>query len=89
MKQMTDAFSQYHPLVNFLFFALVLVYSMALMHPVCLAISLAAAICYAVELTGRRAVRLSVRVALPVLVLYIFMGKYLISGQMSGAVTAS
>ena len=26
---------------------------------------------------------------LPVLVLYIFMGKYLISGQMSGAVTAS
>ena len=27
--------------------------------------------------------------ALPVLVLYIFMGKYLISGQMSGAVTAS
>ena len=25
----------------------------------------------------------------PVLVLYIFMGKYLISGQMSGAVTAS
>ena len=66
---MTDAFSQYHPLVNFLFFTLVLVYSMALMHPVCLAISLAAAICYAVELTGRRAVRLSVRVALPVLVL--------------------
>lgn len=27
--------------------------------------------------------------ALPVLILYIFMGKYLISGQMSGAVTAS
>ena len=31
----------------------------------------------------------SLILALPVLVLYIFMGKYLISGQMSGAVTAS
>ena len=27
--------------------------------------------------------------ALPMLIIYIFMGKYLISGQMSGAVTAS
>ena len=66
---MKDAFSQYHPLVSFLFFGLVLGYSMALMHPACLAISLAAAACYAVQLTGRRAARLSVRVALPVLVL--------------------
>ena len=32
---------------------------------------------------------LTMILALPVLVLYIFMGKYLISGQMSGAVTAS
>ena len=37
---MGDAFSRYHPLVNFLFFALVLAYSMVLMHPVCLAVSL-------------------------------------------------
>ncbi len=66
---MKDAFSQYHPLVNFLFFGLVLGYSMALMHPVCLTISLAAAVCYAVQLTGRRAARLSVRVVLPVLAL--------------------
>ena len=41
---MNDAFSRYHPLVNFLFFTLVLVYSMVLMHPVCLAVSLAGAI---------------------------------------------
>lgn len=66
---MKDTFSQYHPLVNFLFFGLVLGYSMALMHPVCLTISLAAAVCYAVQLTGRRAARLSVRVVLPVLAL--------------------
>lgn len=47
------------------------------------------------ELTGTMASEFNVQMAgslilaLPVLVLYIFMGKYLISGQMSGAVTAS
>ena len=47
------------------------------------------------ELAGTRAAEFNVQMAgslilaLPVLVLYIFMGKYLISGQMSGAVTAS
>lgn len=29
---MSDTFSRYHPVVNFLFFALVLVFSMVLMH---------------------------------------------------------
>ena len=54
---MGDAFSRYHPLVNFLFFALVLAYSMVLMHPVCLAVSLTGALVYAGELGGRRALR--------------------------------
>ena len=35
-----DAFSGYHPTINFLYFALVLLFSMCLMHPVYLAISL-------------------------------------------------
>ena len=52
---MGDAFSRYHPLVNFLFFALVLAYSMVLMHPVCLAVSLLGALLYAGQLEGRRA----------------------------------
>lgn len=66
---MNDAFSRYHPLVNFLFFTLVLVYSMVLMHPVCLAVSLAGAIWYAVVLNGPKAVRFSLKVTLPVLLL--------------------
>lgn len=47
------------------------------------------------ELAGTMAAEFNVQMAgslllaLPVLVLYIFMGKYLISGQMNGAVTAS
>ena len=66
---MNDAFSRYHPLVNFLFFTLVLVYSMVLMHPVCLAVSLTGAIWYAVVLNGPKAVRFSLKVTLPVLLL--------------------
>ena len=66
---MGDAFSRYHPLVNFLFFALVLAYSMVLMHPVCLAVSLTGALVYAGELGGRRALAGHLRFALPVLLL--------------------
>ena len=68
---MGDAFSRYHPLVNFLFFALVLAYSMVLMHPVCLAVSLLGALLYAGQLEGRRALSRHLRVALelPVLLL--------------------
>ena len=66
---MGDAFSRYHPLVNFLFFALVLAYSMVLMHPVCLAVSLAGALVYAGELGGRRALAGHLKFALPVLLL--------------------
>ena len=66
---MGDAFSRYHPLVNFLFFALVLAYSMVLMHPVCLALSLAGALVYAGELGGRRALAGHLKFALPVLLL--------------------
>ena len=34
-----DAFAGYHPCVNFIFYALVLVFSMCLMHPAYLAVS--------------------------------------------------
>ena len=66
---MGDANSRYHPLVNFLFFALVLAYSMVLMHPVCLAVSLTGALVYAGELGGRRALAGHLKFALPVLLL--------------------
>ena len=41
-----DAFSGYHPTINFLYFALVLLFSMCLMHPVYLLISLTGALTY-------------------------------------------
>lgn len=41
-----DAFSTYHPAVNFLYFGIVLLVTMCVMHPVYLAVSLFSALCY-------------------------------------------
>ena len=64
-----DTFSGFHPAVNFIFFALVLVFSMCFMHPVCLLISLVSSALYAIRLNGEKAVRLSLRWFLPMLLL--------------------
>ena len=64
-----DAFSGFHPAVNFIYFALVLVCTMFFMHPVSLLISLAGALVYAVYLGGRKAVRFSLRIMLPMMLL--------------------
>ena len=49
-----SAFSQYHPAVSFLYFALVLVFTMFLMHPAYLALSLAGAFLWLTGLKGGR-----------------------------------
>jgi len=65
-----DTFSSYHPLVNFLYFGLVLVFSMTFMHPVCLVISLLCAASYSIYLNGRKAVRFSLLCMLPVFIIF-------------------
>lgn len=65
--QNKDAFSGYHPLVNFLFFALVLGATMVFMHPVSLCISLAGALVYSIYLKGWR--RGSLPVLLPMMLM--------------------
>lgn len=64
MKQQ-DAFSGYHPLVNFLCFALVLAFTMFLTHPVAQTISLASALVCAGTLNGGAALRRSLLWLLP------------------------
>ena len=64
-----DTFSSYHPLVNFLFFAMVLVFSMCFMHPVCLVISLGSATAYNLYLKGRKGLRFSLAFLLPMMLL--------------------
>lgn len=64
-----DTFSGYHPLVNFLYFGLVIGFSMFFMHPVCLLISFVSAIAYHINLNGKGSVLFLVRYALPLMLL--------------------
>ena len=66
---MKDSFSSYHPLVNFLFFAEVLGFSMFLLHPLCLGISLVCAVGYDIYLNGRKAVGFCLKGILPMMVI--------------------
>lgn len=67
--QSRDTFSSYHPIINFLYFALVLAFSMFFMHPLSLAISLLCAMIYSSYLNGRRAVRFQLLYLLPLILL--------------------
>lgn len=62
-----DAFSGYHPLIHILYFGLVLLFPMFLMHPVILCISLGSAIAYSVTLHGGKALRFGLLYMLPLL----------------------
>ena len=64
-----DTFSGYHPVINLFFFVLVLAFAMILMHPVCLCISLAAALCCSLTLGGKKAVRSSLVLLFPMAVM--------------------
>ena len=64
---MRDSFSAYHPVVNFLYFTLVLLFSMFFMHPVCLGISLLCAFIYSVYLNGKKALSFNLKYMLPML----------------------
>ncbi len=65
----TDTFSSFHPVISFLFFGLVLVFSMFVTHPVCVAITLGSSVAYSVYLKGRGAVRLALAGLLPLILL--------------------
>lgn len=60
-----NEFKSYHPAVNFLYFAAVLLFSMFLLNPVTLLISLVCFVSYSVMLNGKRAVRFSLLCLLP------------------------
>ena len=64
-----DTFSSCHPVINFLYFALVLLVTMFCLHPVILGLSLAGSVVYAVYLNGQRAVRFSLAFLLPMMLL--------------------
>ena len=64
-----DTFSHYHPIINMLYFVLVMGCAMVLTHPICLVLSLSCALTYAIYLNGKKAVRFNVLYMLPFLVI--------------------
>lgn len=73
VTQTKDTFSSYHPTVNFLYFGLVLLFSMCFMNPVCLLISVSSAFCYAITLNGRKAVKFTLVFLLPMMLMAAFL----------------
>ena len=71
--EMRDRFAKYHPLVNFLYFALVIGFSMVLIHPLAQGISLVCACLYAVQTEGKKAVFFTLKWCLPIMLLTAFM----------------
>ena len=69
MTDNKDAFSDFHPIVNFIYFGFVLAFAMICMHPICLAISFLCASLYSVYLNGKKAARFTLAYMLPMLVL--------------------
>ncbi|MBR0598275.1 energy-coupling factor transporter transmembrane component T [Sinanaerobacter chloroacetimidivorans] len=62
---MKDTFATYHPIINFMFFAAVISFSMFFLHPVLLGISVVAAFTYSIYLNGRKAVKFNLLYLLP------------------------
>lgn len=64
-----NEFKTYHPIVNFTYFTFVIGYSMFLMHPLSLAISLISGFMYSIVLSGKRAVKRNLAFMLPMLLI--------------------
>ncbi len=64
---MKNEFSRFHPAVNFFYFCAVLLFSMFLMHPVCIFISLICSLLYQIRLRGTRALRSFFLALLPIM----------------------
>ena len=70
---MRDFFSDYHPFINFLYFALVIGFSLVLAHPLAQGIALVCAISYSVSATGKKSVLFLLRYCLPMVLLTAFI----------------
>lgn len=63
------AFSAFHPSVSFVFFAVMLAFTMLYLHPVFLGVTLISALSFSLILNGRRGVKLSIFFYLPMFLL--------------------
>ena len=70
---MRDSFADFHPVNNFLYFALVIGFSLALNHPLAQGISLVCACVYTVSTEGRKSVLFLLKYCLPMVFLTTFI----------------
>ena len=70
---MKSTFEGYHPAVSFVYFACILIFSMTLMHPAALALSILGSLCWTARLKGAGAMRRSLLFTLPMLGLAAFL----------------
>ena len=72
-KRMHDRFAEYHPLVNFLYFTLVIGFAMMLIHPLTQLISLVCAWIYGVQTQGKQAISFTLKWCLPMMLMTAFI----------------
>lgn len=65
---MHDSFADYHPLVTFIYFMLVLIIGVICLHPVCLCIWVICSLIYAVYLKGKNAFKMNFKYMVPILI---------------------
>ncbi|MBQ7953202.1 MAG: energy-coupling factor transporter transmembrane protein EcfT, partial [Clostridia bacterium] len=70
---MRYVFSKFHPIVNLIYFSVVIVISMVVMHPVFVAISVFSAFLYSVILKGFSSLKFSLGVIVPMAVLSVII----------------
>lgn len=66
---MNDAFNKIHPFTGLLYFAVVIGFSMFFMNPVCITLSLCCSLLSAVIINGKRALGLTVKFIIPMILL--------------------
>ena len=60
-----NEFAKYHPLINFIYFTAVIVFSMIFVHPICLVTSLLCSVMYSIILNGKKAIIIGDRDGIP------------------------
>ena len=64
-----NEFKNYHPIVNFIYFAFVIGFSMFFMHPICLFISFFCCFTYSIMLKGKNAVKENLIYMMPMMII--------------------
>lgn len=68
-----NSFKSYHPIVNFTYFAFVIVFNMIFMNPICLAISLISSFAYSIMAGKSKALKFNIGFIVPIILIAIIV----------------